>query len=871
MALARHVGLAVAAWASMLASRAQAEASDAGQRLDASPASDAEPTQAAETSPVAELVPPQPLHPATVPYPENAPAHDQPIVVHLKLSVGVDGKVHKVELLDHNLAVFDDAVVAAANGFEFEPARYGGKPVPVEIAFTHTFQPPPPPPPLANQGPPLISALRGRLVEMGTRLPLGGATVDALIDGRHYSVDSDLKGRFRLPVPAGDARVTVHAQNCNAFLQQEHLVAKQELAVTYYIERERYDPYEIVIVGDQRREEVSRITLRGAEIQQIPGTFGDPFRVIQTLPGTASIVSLLPFPVIRGASPSSTGFLLDGTRIPLLYHLLVGASVIHPEFIEEIQFYPGGAPVLYGGYTGGIVDGRTHRARADEHLLDFDANLIQTGGFIREPIKSLGVTVTAAARYGYPGLILSLATNRVSLSYWDYQFRLDGGNARNGWTAMFFGAKDELDTPSTTVAAGTPNPPLVPALILNFHRADLRAYHGSGAFDGTYRLVLGYDHTDSTGSNVGTWVVEPSTRWTWRAKEKLILVAGLEGSFHEFNQGTAATAGTNAFSLSTFSQGLTALYTGSALVEALYRPTSRWLIRPGVREDVYDDHHTTQSATDPRLTVRYKLAERHLPEVAVGSDASAIWLKGAVGIYHQPPRFVLPLPGFDTMPLKYGLLESIQTSLGVEAPLHEHFSLSLEGYFAYMNPTIFDLTVNSQTLNTTGNTSLVTNSTAGPQTTAQDILNRLVSPHTGRAYGLEMLIRRESKSGVFGWLSYSLSRSERFRDGSWVVYDFDRTHLVNLVTGIRLPRNWDLGLRFQYQSGLPATTTYGYNTARASGYYRVDLRVDKRAIWQGWMLDFYVDLLNAALLPEEVTPGTSIRYVLPTAGIRARF
>jgi hypothetical protein len=37
------------------------------------------------------------------------------------------------------------------------------------------------------------------------------------------------------------------------------------------------------------------------------------------------------------------------------------------------------------------------------------------------------------------------------------------------------------------------------------------------------------------------------------------------------------------------------------------------------------------------------------------------------------------------------------------------------------------------------------------------------------------------------------------------------------------------------------------------------------------MLDFYVDLLNAALLPEEVTPGTTIRYVLPTAGLRARF
>jgi hypothetical protein len=47
---------------------------------------------------------------------------------------------------------------------------------------------------------------------------------------------------------------------------------------------------------------------------------------------------------------------------------------------------------------------------------------------------------------------------------------------------------------------------------------------------------------------------------------------------------------------------------------------------------------------------------------------------------------------------------------------------------------------------------------------------------------VEVLIRREVKSGLFGWLSYSLSRSERDRNGSWVDYDFDRTHLLNLVS-----------------------------------------------------------------------------------------
>jgi hypothetical protein len=124
---------------------------------------------------------------------------------------------------------------------------------------------------------------------------------------------------------------------------------------------------------------------------------------------------------------------------------------------------------------------------------------------------------------------------------------------------------------------------------------------------------------------------------------------------------------------------------------------------------------------------------------------------------------------------------------------------------------------------------------------------------------------------VFGWISYTLSRSERYRDTAWAPYDFDRTHLVNLVAGLPLRRNWDIGIRWQYQSGKPTTTTAGYNTARGDGYLRFDLRVDKRAVWRKWLLDFYVDVTNVALLPEEIEPGTVIRYVLPTLGLRGRF
>jgi len=813
--------------------------------------------------------PPHARGPTDVPYPADAPAHTDPIVVTVKLTVDATGTVQKIDQITPPQPVFDEAVATAAKTFQFEPATYGGKPVPVEITFTHTFLPPPPPPPPATEsGPPLSSLLRGRLVELGTRAPVQGATVTAKVRDRNYTAEADQKGHFSLPLPEGPASITVTAPGHNVFVQQESLAGKQELAVTYLVERDRYDPYEIVVVGEQRREEVSRISLRGAEIKQIPGTFGDPFRVVQALPGVASVVSLLPFPIVRGASPSSTGFLLDGTRVPLLYHLLSGPSVIHPDFIDEIQFYPGGAPVLYGGYTGGIIDGRTVRARSDEHLLDFDANLLQLGGLVREPIPQLDATLTVAGRYGYPGLVLSLATNLVSLSYWDYQLRLDGGTARNGWTMFAFGANDELDTVAPTAAPSDPNPPLAPSLILGFHRLDLRLHRTYDRTFVQYRAVVGYDKTYSMGTDFSVLVAEPAVHVTWKRDAALTVTGGLEGSLHSVSQGASAMPGANA--LSPITSQLGTLYSGSALTEVLWRPTRDWLIRPGVRGDVYADQTATKGAIDPRLTVRYRLADRDLADVPPDSDDSAVWLKGSAGVYHQPPRFVLPLPGLDIMPIKYGLLRAFQTSLGVEVPLQDRFQLTTEGYFNYMDPTIFDLSVNDPSVIQGANSTLVPTGVV-VNMPGQDFIDRLTKPQLGRSYGLEVMLRRQAKSGVFGWVSYTLSRTERLRDNQWVPYDFDRTHLINVVAGLPLRRNWDLGLRLQYQSGKPETITAGYNDARGTGYLRFDVRVDKRAVWRKWLLDFYVDITNIALLPEEVQVGTVIRYVLPTVGLRGRF
>jgi len=820
-----------------------------------------------DAAPQPTFEPPKAIGSTDIADPPDAPALATPVIVTVKVRVGVTGAVAKVDLLTDPQPPFDEAVLEGVKAFTFQPGMFGDKPVPVEITFTHTFLPPPPPPPPAQEnGPPRTSILRGRLVELGTRRPVASATVVAEVNGQKYTAEGDAKGHFRLELPAGAVKISVFAPAHTAFQQKETLAPKQELAVSYYVERDRYDPYEIVVTGEQHREEVSRITLRGPELQQVPGTFGDPFRVVQALPGVASVVSLLPFPVIRGSSPASTGFLIDGTRVPLLFHLLSGPSVIHPDLIDEISFYPGGAPVNYGGYTGGIIDGKTVRGSADNKLIDLDANFLTVGGLVREPIKALGITFTAAARYGYPGFLLSLATNQASLSYWDYQLRVDGGTKSNGWTAFAFGANDELDTVAANVSVTDPNPPLTPSLILGFHRLDMRYHRAFDAVETVARLVLGYDRTYSAGTDFSVLIAEPQVHARWKLSDELTFNGGLDGSVHSLNQGADAAALGN---LSTITADLSTSYVGSAFAEGIWRPTPDYLIRPGLRGDVYTDSTATKPALDPRLTVRRKLVTRELPDVKPDSDDSAIWLKGSAGIYHQPPRFVVPLPGLDEMPLKYGLVKSYQTSLGVEVPLEHSLQLTTEVYYNYMDPTIFDLSINAATVGTVANPTLIPTSIVSTDP-AQPFIDRLTTPQTGRAYGLELMLKRQAKSGIFGWVSYTLSKAERFRDGAWAPYDFDRTHLFNLVMGIPLRRNWDLGVRMQYQSGLPATTTAGYNEGRADGYVRFDVRVDKRAVWQNWLLDFYVDITNIALLPEEVTPGNTIRYVLPTIGLRGR-
>ena len=115
-------------------------------------------------------------------------------------------------------------------------------------------------------------------------------------------------------------------------------------------------------------------------------------------------MSGLPFFYVRGAPPGNVGYFLDGVRVPYLFHVAVGPSVVNPAMVDKVELYPGAYPAEYGRYAGAIVAASITPPRDDWHgegnLRVFDAGALVEGGF-----DGGRGTVLLGGRYSYTAAI----------------------------------------------------------------------------------------------------------------------------------------------------------------------------------------------------------------------------------------------------------------------------------------------------------------------------------------------------------------------------------------------------------------------------------------------------------------------------------
>ena len=300
---------------------------------------------------------------------------------------------------------------------------------------------------------------------------------------------------------------------------------------------EGIDNAKITVIG-RRDMEAQRISVDRFEASHVAGTMGDPLRVIQTLPGVSSFASFIPFPIVRGAPPGDTGYFIDETPIPMLFHLGIGTSVIHPQLIDQVNFFPGVAPVRYGRYVGGAVQATTRMSERDVWVADIDANLFQSGALLSTPLNDGRTRLTIGGRISCTGLLFSLLADNVFLNFWDYNARIDH-RFSNGHTMRLsaFGAQDELgekDDPANR-------------FFVDFHRISARYAVPDGRSRWIAGLDLGTDRPDTPASRQQTdsvsaanqgdddseaflreYTLRPLVRWQYDLTEQWALETGAD-------------------------------------------------------------------------------------------------------------------------------------------------------------------------------------------------------------------------------------------------------------------------------------------------------------------------------------------------------
>lgn len=162
-------------------------------------------------------------------------------------------------------------------------------------------------------------------------------------------------------------------------------------------------------------------------------------------------------------------------------------------------------------------------------------------------------------------------------------------------------------------------------------------------------------------------------------------------------------------------------------------------------------------------------------------------------------------------------------------------------------------------------------------------------------FGGELFVRVKPTGRFFGFLSYTLTRSERRSPGEdWRLFERDMPHTVNAVGVYRLGRGWELGATIRYTSGSPYTpvtsATYDATTdvyqprlgrpfsARNPAFSRVDLRIQKTWTFSRWSLSAYLDVQNVMNSPNREGFNYSYDYriresdrglpLLPILGLR---
>ena len=715
--------------------------------------------------------------------------------------------------------------------------------------------------------------LKGRIYDAKTNQALEFAAI--LIQGTTISSTTDLDGNYVFQgLEPGFKRLVISLVGYEKTISSEVQVqGNQTTFLDVAVEHTAVQLSEVTVRSNinikKIESPISVLSIGVQEIEKSAGANRDVSKVVQALPGVGATDPNRNDLIVRGGGPSENVFYLDGIEIPVINHFATQGSsggtvgVINPDFVREINFYTGAFPANRGNALSSVMEIKQKDGSKDRLHTKLSVGASDAALTIDGPIGKKS-TFIVSARQSYLQFLFAAIGLPFLPTYNDFQVKykiqLD---KKNEISFIGIGAIDDM-----VLNNGISNPTESQRYLLaylptykqwNYTVGTVYKHYGDTHYDtwvlsrnmlrnSNFKYVEN-DETKGKTSDYKSDEAENKLRFERNYPDlpiKLSYGAGIKYSRYT-NETSRKLYLNNTVTNLNYNTAIN-LFGYQAFVQASDQYFDDKLkLSLGINFaglNYNDNMRNPFNQFSPRLSASYQLSEKLDLNANVGRYAlqpayTTLGFKNTAGAFvnqNENLRYTISnqaIVGFDYRPM-------------------DKVRMTVEGFYkGYHN---YPFSVQD-------GLSIASKGTEYGQVGDEEI----VSTGKGRAYGVEFLAKIMEMNKMNLTATYTYFRSE-FSNlaGNYVPSSWDTRHLLNLIASYKLPKNWNVAIRWRFVGGAPYTpidsksyvkaawdvTNQPYldyskfNTLQLPNAHQLDMRIDKEFYFKKWVLNLYTDIQN---------------------------
>ncbi|WP_299103102.1 TonB-dependent receptor [uncultured Winogradskyella sp.] len=684
--------------------------------------------------------------------------------------------------------------------------------------------------------------------------------VNIIIPELQTGTMSNEYGFYSITLPAGTYDIQISYLGFTTV--NESVVLLSDLTKNYKLLEATESLDEVVITENIeklniKKPQMSVNSLSIKTIKNMPVVLGevDVIKSITLLPGVTNAGEGASGFNVRGGAADQNLILLDEATIFNSSHLFGFFSVFNPDAIKDLKLYKGGIPAKYGGRVSSVLDIYQKEGNSKSFHMNGGIGLISSRLLAEGPIKKDKGSFLIGGRSSYAHLFLPLFDIDSKAYFYDLNTKLSYNiNTNNNiYLSGYFGRDVFEISDSFQNTFGNS--------VLNFrwnHLFSDKLFSNLSLIysDYYYGLELSFVEFDWV-SGIKNFNLKYDFKHYINNNFKLEY--GLNSMYYDFNPGeinpTTETSGINPYKLIDKYAFENAVY-----IDAEHKLSNKLSISYGARLSMFhrlgQDELNIYENDSPLIFNEeigiYEKAEPIGTESFNRSDVieSFTNLEPRLAIAYQLNDVSSVKASYNRMSQYLHLLSNTTspTPLDVWTPSGKYVKPQLldqvaVGYFKTFKDNTFSIEIESFYKTIKNRIDYVD----GADLIANDAIEQIILNGEARAYGLEVLLRK-NEGRFTGWLAYTLSKSEQrtpgrtpietgINSGQWYSTAYDKTHDVSLTGSYELNKKWSFSSNFIFQTGQPTTypnSQYEYNglvipnyearnSSRLPAYHRLDL------------------------------------------------